>query len=332
MAAGGETLKTAGLSATHRHAMNPSFRSQRRGCLTALTWLPAAWPALLAAAFSTATTARAAEAAPALLLAVDAPGDIDPGGHLVSEKYDGVRARWDGTHLRSRKGNTLVAPTWFLRRLPPLALDGELWAGRGRFEALSGAVRRHVPRDAEWQHITYMAFDMPQAGGPFSERAERLASLGQDIDWPGFQAVEQRRVASRAELQRWLQDVVAGGGEGLMLHRADAMYVAGRNPVLQKLKPLHDADALVLGAVAGRGRHAGRMGALRVRTPAGREFVLGTGFSDAERAAPPAPGSVISYRHRGHTDSGLPRFASFLRVREPAQSRTDGVSQAGSTP
>lgn len=276
--------------------------------------------------------AHAAERPPALLLAVDADDDIHPEGYLVSEKYDGVRAFWDGQRLRTRGGHTIAAPAWFLRHLPPVALDGELWAGRGRFEALSGAVRRHEPRDAEWQHITYMAFDLPQAGGPFSARAERLASLGQDIDWPGFQAVEQRRVASRAELQRWLNEVVAAGGEGLMLHRADAMHVAGRSPVLQKLKPVHDADARVLGAVPGRGRHEGRMGALRVITPEGRQFLLGTGFSDAERAAPPPPGSIVTYRHRGHTEAGLPRFASFLRVREPLQSRSEGVSQAGSTP
>ena len=314
---------------------DPSFTFQRRRWLAALFLLPPVSPALLTSA------ALAAQAAPALLLAVDAPEDVDPAGCLVSEKYDGVRAVWDGTRLCTRSGNTIAAPAWFLRRLPQAVLDGELWAGRGRFETLSGAVRRHAPRDAEWQQIVYMAFEMPRAGGPFSERAERLASLGQDTDWPGFQAVEQRRVASRAELQRWLQEVVAEGGEGLMLHRADAAFVAGRNPVLQKLKPVHDADALVLGTVPGRGRHAGRMGALRVRTRDGRQFLLGTGFSDAERAAPPALGSVVTYRHRGHTEAGVPRFASYLRVRMlaslpatvAAQSKwSEGVSQAGSGP
>ena len=312
--------------------MNPSFNPERRGLLATLCLLP--W------------AAQAAEAAPPLLLAVDAAEDIHPAGYLVSEKYDGVRAVWDGARLRTRSGITIAAPAWFLRRLPPVALDGELWAGRGRFEALSGAVRRLAPRDAEWQRITYMAFEMPGASGPFSARAERLASLGQDIDWPGFQAVEQRRVASRAELQRWLNEVVTAGGEGLVLHRADAPYLTGRNAALQKLKPVHDADALVLGTVPGRGRHAGRMGALRVRTPEGRQFLLGTGFSDAERAEPPAPGSIVTYRHRGHTEAGLPRFASFLRVREPApsfspplsppqapsQSLSERLSQAGSAP
>ncbi len=42
----------------------------------------------------------------------------------------------------------------------------------------------------------------------------------------------------------------------------------------------------------------------------------GTGLTDAQRANPPAIGSVVTYRYRDHTPKGLPRFASFLRVRE----------------
>jgi DNA ligase-1 len=302
-------------------------------------WLAASTAWLAAAASFTARDAAATTRPPALLLAVEADPEIDPAGYLISEKYDGVRAVWDGHTLRTRSGLPIAAPAWFTQRLPAVTLDGELWAGRGRFEALSGAVRRGTPREAEWQQIRYLAFDLPGAPGPFSARYERLASLGQEVDAPHLQAVEQRRVATRAELQRWLHEVVADGGEGLMLHRADAAYVAGRSAVLQKLKPVHDAEAVVLAAVPGRGRHTGRMGALRVRTPAGREFLLGTGFSDAERASPPPPGSVVSYRHRGHTEGGLPRFASFLRVREPApgpgwvlQGPSAGTSQRGSAP
>ena len=52
-----------------------------------------------------------------------------------------------------------------------------------------------------------------------------------------------------------------------------------------------------------------------MRDDAGREFQIGTGFSDAQRAAPPAPGQRITYAYRGRTESGLPRFASFVRER-----------------
>jgi DNA ligase 1 len=105
------------------------------------------------------------------------------------------------------------------------------------------------------------------------------------------------------------------GGEGLMLHRAEARYETGRSRALLKLKPLHDAEATVTGHIAGKGRHEGRMGALRMRTPEGREFLLGTGFSDAQRDDPPPVGSMLTYSYRGRTDAGLPRFASFVRLR-----------------
>lgn len=251
-----------------------------------------------------------------LLLAQDAPVDIDPDGYLVSEKFDGARALWDGSALRFRSGRPVAAPPWFTARLPATPLDGELWLGRGRFEALSAAVRRQVPQDHEWRQVRYMVFDRPGAAGPFAARATALDGLARQVGWPQFQAVPQAPVASRAELQGRLDEVVRGGGEGLMLHRADAAYVAGRSPALLKLKPLHDAEALVIGHVAGRGKHGGRLGALRVRTAEGVEFLVGTGFSDAERERPPPLGAVVTFTYRGTTAAGVPRFASFLRLRD----------------
>jgi DNA ligase-1 len=55
---------------------------------------------------------------------------------------------------------------------------------------------------------------------------------------------------------------------------------------------------------------------LLLEMPDGQRFALGTGFTDALRQDPPAVGTVVTYRYRAHTAKGLPRFASFLRVRE----------------
>ena len=253
---------------------------------------------------------------PPLILAQEAPDGIEPASYLVSEKLDGVRAHWDGTELRSRSGLPIAAPGWFTARLPAAPLDGELWLGRGRFEALSAAVRRQRAVDAEWRALRYCVFELPGWGGSFSERAERIVSLLGATGFDGVRPVPQQTLPDRAALQRRLDDVVRGGGEGLMLHRADAPYVSGRSPLLLKLKPEQDDEALVLGHVAGRGRHAGRLGALRVRTGQGVEFLLGTGLSDAQRDRPPAIGAVVSFRYRGLTAAGVPRFASFMRLHE----------------
>ncbi len=271
---------------------------------------------LLCAAACAALPWRATAAAPGLLLAQESGPDPDPAGWLVSEKFDGVRALWDGRALRFRSGLPVAAPAWFLERLPATPLDGELWLGRGRFEALSGAVRRAAPDSGEWRALRYLVFEQPGGAGTFAERAQRLADIARDSAFPLLQAVRQETLADRAALQRRLAAVLAGGGEGLVLHRADAPYVTGRSAVLLKLKPRHDAEAVVIGHEPGRGRHAGRLGALRVRGADGTVFRIGTGFSDAQRDAPPPPGSVVTYLHRGHTEAGVPRFASFLRVRE----------------
>ena len=129
------------------------------------------------------------------------------------------------------------APAWFIAGLPPEPLDGELWIARGRFDALSGIVRRQVPRDADWRQIRYMVFEQPDGAGTFTERIERLRGVVARADVPWLQLVEQFRVADRQALQARLDEVVAGGGEGLMLHRDDAPYLTGRSDALLKLKP-----------------------------------------------------------------------------------------------
>lgn len=129
--------------------------------------------------------------------------------------------------------------------------------------------------------------------------------------------VDQLPVASAAALRAELDLVVAAGGEGLMLHRADAPYRTGRSELLLKLKPVRDAEAVVIGHTPGRGRFAGQVGALRVRDEAGREFLVGSGLGDAQRRDPPAVGSVVTYSWRGETATGLPRFPTLLRLRAP---------------
>lgn len=259
--------------------------------------------------------AQSSDPAPHALLANVAKADIDPKPYLVSEKYDGVRALWDGKVLRSRAGNAFAAPAWFIAKLPKQPLDGELWIARGQFEMLSGAVRKAVPVDDEWRQIKYMIFELPDAPGTFAERYEQIKRIVAQANFPQLVVIEQFHLPDNAALKRKLAEIVGAGGEGLMLHRADALYITGRNDALLKLKPLDDAEATVIGYVPGKGKYEGKMGALRVETADGRRFQIGTGFTDAVRANPPAIGTLITYTYRGLTKNGLPRFASYLRVR-----------------
>ena len=265
----------------------------------------------VASARSVVETSSAAH----LVLARQAPAGVDPRGFLVSEKYDGVRAWWDGRTLRFRSGLPIAAPAWFTAQLPREAVDGELWIARGQFEAVSGTVRKARPVDAEWRRVRYMLFEMPHAAGTFAERSLALHALVARSRSQALVAVEQVSVGDRAALQRGLAEVVRGGGEGLVLHRADAPYLSGRSDALLKLKPQQDAEAVVIGHIAGRGKYTGVLGALQVRSDDGARFALGSGFSDAQRADPPPIGTLVTYTYRGITAAGTPRFATFLRVR-----------------
>ncbi len=265
----------------------------------------------------------AAEGRPALMLAnVYHPG-VQLQDYWVSEKYDGVRGFWDGEKLLTRGGEKVNAPAWFTAGWPKTPLDGELWAGRGQFSKAVSTVRQQNAGpsfDADWRAIRFMVFDLPAQGGPFTDRIAPLRQVVSQIGQPWVQAVAQSRVADHAALQALLKKTVKLGGEGLMLHRGDAPYKGVRNDDLLKVKTHEDAEARVIGHVQGKGKYAGQLGALLVELPAADgkpplRFKLGTGFSDAQRQNPPAIGALVTYRFRGLNDSGIPRFASFMRVR-----------------
>jgi DNA ligase-1 len=272
--------------------------------LQLLAWLSS--PAIISTAMARASTN--------VLLAQTAPAGVDPSGYLVSEKLDGVRALWDGNTLHFRSGRVVPAPAWFTAKLPATPLDGELWLGRGQFDALSATVRRAQAVDAEWQQVQYRVFELPHGEGTFAERAERLKGVVQTTAWSQLEVIDQYRVANRTALQAKLKAVTAAGGEGLVLHLASAPVTTGRSDVLLKLKAVQDAEAVVVGYTPGKGKYVGKLGALNVQTENGQTFKLGTGMSDLQRQNPPTIGSTVTYTYRDTTPSGKPRFASFLRV------------------
>jgi DNA ligase len=253
---------------------------------------------------------------PALMLASLCPDAIEPADYWVSEKLDGVRAYWDGHRLVSRKGNPIELPEGFTADWPREPLDGELWLGRGSFAALVGLLHRADPRDARWGKVQYRVFDAPGVPGPFGVRRLALERLLDSSSGLHLQLVAQTRVADRPALLALLDRITAEGGEGLVLHRDSALYRAGRSQDLLKLKRYQDAEARVVAHLPGHGRFAGMLGALLVETDQGVRFRLGTGLSEAQRRHPPPLGSLVTFRYRGLTAHGVPRFASFLRVRD----------------
>lgn len=241
---------------------------------------------------------------------------INVKAYWVSEKLDGIRAYWDGKNLLSRKGNIFRAPEWFSKGFPDTPLDGELWINRRQFSELSGIVRKQKASDKEWQKIAFMIFDLPNSPKNFSKRIKQMEKVVKNSHSPYLKMIKQQKVENNRELQRLLEEVLSKGGEGLMLHRGDAHYQAKRSKDLLKLKKYQDAEAVVLQHLPGKGRNKGRLGALLVKTEDGTVFKIGSGFSDLQRENPPAVGATITYKYIGKTANGVPRFASFMRIRD----------------
>lgn len=235
--------------------------------------------------------------------------------YLVSEKYDGIRAIWTGEQLLTRNGHVIHAPDWFTRPLPKVWLDGELWTERQDFAGVSSIVRSQTADDAGWRTVRYMVFDMPAKGLTFAERYKNYTTLIDGLNLSHLKAVKQQRFTSNDALSQYLDTLVKNGAEGVMLHLATANHQAGRSSALLKLKPYFDDEAVVIGHLPGKGKYTNQLGALQVKNKQGIIFKIGSGFSDEERANPPAIGTIITYKYHGFTKHGLPRFASFLRIR-----------------
>jgi len=254
---------------------------------------------------------------PPLLLAEKWTLEVDLSGWWMSEKLDGVRAYWDGKQFLSRQGNLYHAPDWFLAELPDAPLDGELWIGRKAFQRTVSIARRQDKSD-HWKELRYVIFDAPALAEPFETRLQFLRDELQRRE-PKFALRLEHQLCRDAEhLRQELARIEELGGEGLMLRQPGSRYEIGRSATLLKVKTFHDSEATVIGHEPGKGKHAGRLGALTVQLANGTRFSVGTGFSDAQRGSPPPVGSVITFRYQELSDAGVPRFPSFVRVRTEA--------------
>ncbi len=250
---------------------------------------------------------------PAIQLANSYHDQIEINQYLVSEKLDGVRAYWNGKNLISRNGNKINAPLWFVKNFPQYEVEGELWIGRGRFEETVSAVRKDNPQDRQWQKIRLMLFDAPKHQGTFVERLKFLQEIVTKVQSPYLQLIEQKSVTDHKALMQLLNQTVQAGGEGLMLHKADALYKAQRNDDLLKLKTYQDEEAVVISHIKGQGKFKNLSGAILVENKDKIRFKIGSGFSQAQRQNPPKIGSIITYKFYGKTKTNKPRFPIFLR-------------------
>lgn len=231
-------------------------------------------------------------------------------GWLMSEKLDGVRGYWTGDELISRQGQRLSPPAYFTAQFPPFAIDGELWSGRNQFEKIA-SITKSFKGDG-WEQLKLQVFDVPDAPGNLPNRLQKLRDYLADNPSPYIEIIEQIPIKDYSHLQAFLKEVENKGGEGVVVRNPEAPYERKRSQQILKLKPTYDEECTVIAHHPGRGQFANVLGSITCENQRGT-FKIGSGFNLQERTNPPPIGSRITYKYRGLTANGKPRFATYWR-------------------
>jgi DNA ligase 1 len=259
----------------------------------------------------------------------------DPTGWWCSEKFDGYRAVWNGKEFVSRTGNKYNTPEWFSSIMPPnIALDGELWIGREKKDFENCGVIRHKTIteeiDKQWKdrNIKFKVFDMPASTDAFEGRMKEIANIVKQrakyvkafqLPYYPLEATKQTKIKDDAHLQKMFINIVKKGGEGLMLRKPNSKYEHKRSRTLLKMKPVHDAEAVIIGYKLGAGKYKGMLGSFQChlqKNPKIKFYI--SGMDDAIRKSYKTThpiGTVITFQYNETTSKGVPRFARYIRIR-----------------
>jgi DNA polymerase/3'-5' exonuclease PolX len=271
-----------------------------------------------------------------------------PTGWWVSEKLDGIRAIWDGEKFLSRNSSTGLGSKVFsyvpdfIKNVMPkgVALDGEIWLGRNKFNEVS-SISNWIPGgkfkkeeiDSKWRKVKYKVFDVPNSTYSYEERMKILDLLVlnnfnccKKYDMETFiEKVENVKIKSPEHLQEIYHSLTKDGAEGVMLRAPNSPYELKRSQYLLKFKIKDDAEGIVLERLPGTGRLVGMLGSLKIELikdskKTGIITNVGTGFSDEERTnVISSPnfipvGSIISFSYMELTEDSV-RHPSYRGIR-----------------
>lgn len=108
--------------------------------------------------------------------------------------------------------------------------------------------------------------------------------------------IKQTICKSKDHLEKLMDEITGGKGEGVMVKDPKSAYERKRSYVLLKVKRFEDSEATVVGYQDGTGRCTGMVGALLMKEKDGTEFKIGSGFDDDQRKNPPPIGSVVTFK------------------------------------
>ena len=278
-----------------------------------------------------------------------------PLGWYISEKYDGIRAIWDGEKFISRGQKVFTyVPQYFKELMPPgIALDGEMWISRNNFKEVSristlkvGSSKNQKQIDAIWKgtsntnSVKYMVYDLPNSIQPFEIRMKMLEQIVNDrthvwkviqenVDECPIKYTQQTKIKSMEQLVNTYKTLTSQGAEGVMLRAPNSPYETKRSKYLLKYKIKDDAEAIVRGYTMGTGKYKGLLGSLDCelildKEPSGVMFNIGTGFTDKDRTEYNNSkstlyipiGSIVSFSYMELSEDSVPRHPVYRGIRD----------------
>lgn len=257
--------------------------------------------------------------------------------YLLSEKFDGYRALYYNGVFRSRARNLYRAPEWFTKDYPrDVLLDGELFVERGGFSVVASTLKKKIPVDDEWKRVKFMVYDLPLSDKNYTERYHDLKELLGASDtqtqteiktafatkFKSMYLVKQYKLESNEQLMKFYTIIIQKGGEGVVIRDSNSKYIKRRTKKVLKLKPSHDAEAVVTGYEMGDGKYTGLLGSLQVNwvTPPSKtnlkaSFTVGSGLTDIERKNYTTLfklGTVIKVKYMELSEENIPRHPVYL--------------------
>jgi len=300
---------------------------------------------------------------PLLAAAIETEADYDKLQYplIASPKIDGIRVLCDpklGPVTRSLK----PIPNKYIREYlsDPMFhyFDGEIVADRNfgldcGFNASQSAVMSQAGTP-EFSYLVFDSFAMHEMKCPYTTRQQDMWNQLAKYNHTNVYGLETLIINSRVHLDKYEEQMVSQGFEGIMLRNPAGHYKCGRSTlnegILLKLKRFQDAEAEVIGmeylernmneafkderGYQKRSAHQANkiqdmtmMGKLHCRAInghfAGVEFDIGSGFDEAERReichmheTGQLVNKVLTFKYQHHGSKNAPRTPIFKAFRE----------------
>ena len=268
---------------------------------------------------------------------------------IVGEiKLDGVRAiaiyKEGEVKFYSRVGNEftnykaaaeqlaeLVAETWPAIEAhlgegssKSLVFDGELMSGSGAFNDTAGEIHR---KDQQVDNATYNIFEL-MTDFEFNEGSNRTYRLRRALLQKIMNCSGHRNLLitsawafnSVDEIYSRQNEILASGGEGLIIKPLDGTYENKRSYNWLKIKDCQSVDLQIVGFEPGTGKLEGRLGAFIVDFN-GVEVNVGSGLTDElrvelEKCEGLYKGRLIEVQYHEITPDKSLRHPRFIRFRD----------------